>query len=185
MKLTLGTTNTYLSPVIDTQRINTIFTSNRINSVIENYSEDNRVNSIFDDPTAFQYISKEINLESPATSIKILLNGYLNSYSNIRAFYAVGSERGFVPIFTPFPGYDNLNEKSEIISLDKSSGLPDSFITPSSALGFSAQTLDYREYTFSADNLPSFKSYRIKLIGTSTNQVYVPRIRDLRVIALA
>jgi hypothetical protein len=185
MKLTLGTTNTYLSPVIDTQRISAIFTSNRINSVIENYSEDNRVNSIFDDPTAFQYISKEINLESPATSIKILLNGYLNLYSNIRAFYAVGNERGFVPIFTPFPGYDNLNNKSELISLDKSSGLPDSFITPSSALGFSAQTLDYREYTFSADNLPPFKSYRIKLIGTSTNQVYVPRIRDLRVIALA
>jgi len=33
--------------------------------------------------------------------------------------------------------------------------------------------------------LPSFKSYRIKLIMTSTNQVYVPRMKDLRVIALA
>ena len=34
-------------------------------------------------------------------------------------------------------------------------------------------------------NSPSFRSYRIKIILTSTSQVYVPRVKDLRVIALA
>lgn len=48
MRLRLDTTNTYLSPVIDTQRVSTILTSNRINSVIENYATDNRVDSIFE-----------------------------------------------------------------------------------------------------------------------------------------
>lgn len=185
MRLLLGTTNTYLSPVIDTQRISTILTSNRINKVIENYAEDNRVNSISDDPTAFQYVSKEINLENPSTSIKILLNGYVNSYCDIRAFYSISDNSGFTPIFTPFPGYNNLDSKSQIISFENSDGLPDSFVTSSISLGFDSAELDYKEYTFTADNLPSFRNYRIKIIATSTNQVYIPRIKDLRVISLA
>ena len=32
---------------------------------------------------------------------------------------------------------------------------------------------------------PSFKSYRIKLVMTSTNQTYPPKLKDLRVICLA
>ena len=44
---------------------------------------------------------------------------------------------------------------------------------------------DYREYTFTADQLPSFRTYRIKINLTSTNQSFVPRVKDLRVIALA
>lgn len=185
MRILFGTTNSYLSPVIDTQRISAILTSNRINKVIENYAEDDRVNSILDDPTAFQYISKEINLENSSTSIKIILGGYINSYCDIRAFYSIGANPGFSPIFTPFPGFNNLDEKSQIISFENSNGLPDSYVTPSTSLEFTSSGLDYKEYTFTADNLPSFRNYRVKIIATSTNQVYVPRIKDLRVIALA
>ena len=185
VRLRLDTTNTYLSPVVDTQRVSTILTSNRVNSVITNYATDNRTGSIFDDPTAFQYISKEITLETPATSIKVILNSYINSYHDIRAFYSIGENPGFEPIFTPFPGYDNLDFRSQVISLENSSGRPDSYVTPSTSLEFNSELLDFKEYNFTADNLPPFRSYRIKLVATSTNQVYVPRIKDLRVIALA
>ena len=44
---------------------------------------------------------------------------------------------------------------------------------------------DFKERTFTADDLPSFKYYRIKLVMTSTNQVYVPRVKNLKVLALA
>jgi hypothetical protein len=43
----------------------------------------------------------------------------------------------------------------------------------------------YKDYTFTADNLPSFRYYRIKLLLTSTSQVFVPKVKDLRVMALA
>jgi hypothetical protein len=185
MRLRFNTTNTYLSPVVDTQRVSTILTSNRVNSVITNYATDNRTGSIFNDPTAFQYVSKEITLETPATSVKVILNAYVNSYCDIRAFYSIGENPGFEPIFTPFPGYDNLDFRSQLISLENSSGRPDSYVTPSTSLEFNSELLDYKEYNFTADNLPPFRSYRIKLVATSTNQVYVPRIKDLRVIALA
>ena len=52
-------------------------------------------------------------------------------------------------------------------------------------LNYNWSKFDYKEMTFTIDQLPAFKSYRIKLLLTSTSQVYVPRIKDLRVIALA
>ena len=35
------------------------------------------------------------------------------------------------------------------------------------------------------EDLPQYRNYRIKIVLTSTNQVYVPRMKDLRVMALA
>ena len=43
----------------------------------------------------------------------------------------------------------------------------------------------FREYQFTVDRLPAFNSFRIKIVGTSTNQAFVPRVRNLRVLALA
>jgi hypothetical protein len=185
MRLTLGTTNTRLSPVLDTQRISTILTSNRVNSVIENYATDARVDTIDEDPSAFQYISKEISLENSASSIKIILDAHINLYSDIRAFYAISENSNFEPIFIPFPGYNNINTKGEIINFEDSNGLSDNLISKSNFIGFTSPKLDYREYTFTENELPIFRSYRIKLVLTSTNQVYVPRVQNLRVITLA
>jgi hypothetical protein len=185
MRLTLGTTNTRLSPVLDTQRISTILTSNRVNSVIENYATDSKVNLIDEDPSAFQYISKENTLENSSSSIKIILDAHINLYSDIRAFYAISENLNFDPIFTPFPGWNNLDQRGQIINFEDSNGLSNNFISPSNSIGFTSPELEYREYVFTVDQLPPFRSYRIKLIMTSTNQVYVPRVRNLRVITLS
>jgi len=184
MRLTLATTDNKVSPVIDAQRVSTILTNNRVNSVVSNYATDSRVKSITDDPTACQYITKELQLENSATSIKIVLSGHTNSDANIRAFYAVGNDPGFEPIFTPFPGYSNLNSRGEIITAQNSDGLSDSLVTASSQYGFGDNSA-FKEYTFTADTLPSFRYYRIKLLLTSTSQVFVPKVKDLRVMALA
>ena len=185
MRLILGTVDTRVSPVLDTQRISTILTSNRVNSVIENYATDARVDTIDEDPSAFQYISKEISLENSASSIKIILDAHINLYSDIRAFYAISENQNFDPIFTPFPGYINLDTRGEVINPEDNSGLSDRFVSSSNSIGFTSPELEYREYVFTSDQLPVFRSYRIKLVMTSTNQVYVPRVKNLRVITLA
>ena len=77
------------------------------------------------------------------------------------------------------------DEGDKYFDFENSDGLPDKFISSSNSIGFISQDLEYREYTFTADQLSQFRSYRIKLVMTSTNQVYVPRVRNLRVIALA
>jgi hypothetical protein len=43
----------------------------------------------------------------------------------------------------------------------------------------------FSEMQFTIDRLPTFNNFRIKIIGTSTNQAYVPNIKNLRVLALA
>ena len=184
LRLFLNTTNSRVSPVIDLERVSTILTSNRVNSVINDYSTDSRVNGIDGDPTACQYISKEISLENAADSIKIILNAHISSNNDIRAFYAVSDTQGFEPIFQPFPGHENLDSKGQVISEEDSNGESDTIVSKTIFDGFDGRLLDFKEYTFTADSLPSFRSYRIKIVMTSSSQVHVPRMKDLRVITM-
>ena len=185
MTLNLQTNNSFVSPTIDTDRIGVILTSNRVDKLITNFATDNRVDTLSDDPSAFQYVSKENTLETSATSLKIILDAHINEYTDLRAFYAISDNPGFDPVFVPFPGFKNLNERGQVISPDKSDGRSDVLIPVSNASGFTPQNIQYKEYTFSVNELPLFRSFRIKLVGTSTNQAYVPRFTSLKVIALA
>ena len=124
-------------------------------------------------------------LENPASSIKIILSAYVNEQSDIRAFYAVNKKPGQNPVFTPFPGYLNLNSRGQVIAQENNDGRSDRYVQKDSTLAFASENLSYTEYTFTAENLPSFRTYRIKLALTSTSQSFVPRVKELRVIALA
>ena len=176
LRLNFGTTDSRVSPIIDTQRISMIYTSNRVDSVISNYATDNRVNGIETDPTGFQYLSKEISLENPASSLKVIVEVYKDRDADVRGFFAISDHQNFNPIYEPFPGFNNIDERGQIIDISNSDGLSDTFVAPIE---------DFREHSFTIDELPSFKSYRIKLLLTSTNQANPPKIRNLRVIALA
>jgi hypothetical protein len=79
----------------------------------------------------------------------------------------------------------NLDIRKQVINPANNDGRSDSYVSPSTSLGFLSQNLEYKEYSFSVDQLPTFRSYRIKIVLTSTSQTYVPRLKDLRVITLA
>ena len=185
MSLRLLSGDSLLSPVIDTQRMNAILTSNRIDNVISDITVDNRVDTLLDDPSSAVYISKENTLETSATSLRIIVDAHVNRYSDIRAFYAISNSQGTEPTFIPFPGYDNLDENGRVRTSDKSSGRSDALIAKSDPTGFTPEELQYKEYTFTANELPSFKTFRIKFLMTSTNQAFVPRLTSLKVIATA
>ena len=185
MRLFLGTTNTKLTPQIELQRCSVYAISNRVNSEVTDYATDPRVNSLFNDPSACQYVSKEVTLENPASSIKIIVDAHIPTDADIRAFYAINSDPGFEPIFEPFPGYLNLDINGQVINEENNDGRPDIFIENSIKRGYSAYDTDFIERTFTIDDLPNFRSYRIKLVMTSTSQELVPQMKNLRVIALA
>ena len=185
MRVNLSTTDSKLSPLIDTQRMSVIFASNRVNAPISNYVTDNRVNSAFDDPNACQYLSKEFQLENSSTSLKIIADAYINTDADIRAFYAISNSAGTDPVYMPFPGYNNINDNGQIIDVADNDGRSDSFIFPSTNEEILTPSNEFKEYTFSINDLPSFKFYRIKFVMTSTSQSYPPRMRNLRVLALA
>ena len=185
MRLFLNTTDDRLSPVIDGQRLAVITTSNRINDVVTNYATDSRVKTIDNDPTACQYISKEVILQNSASSLKIFVDAHINVNCDIRAFYSIANKEGNPPIFTPFPGSTNIDRNGQVIALSDSNGSSDIFIPKVNSTGFNSNDLEFTEYAFTADDLPSFRAYRIKILLTGTSQVYVPRMKKLRVMALA
>jgi len=170
-----------ISPSIDLSNNSLVLISNRVNSPISNYANDPRVNTISDDPNLFTYISNLIALETPASSIKILLDGYVHNDSDIRAFYSIENSN----VFVPFPGYANIDTNGTVIDDRNSDGSSDKKMVKQDRFINSPLQSDFKEYSFTTNLNETFKQFRIKLIGTSENQAYVPIIRNLRVIALA
>lgn len=185
LELNMTSFDSRLSPVIDLDRIGGVFVTNRVNNVVTDFATDPRVATVQDDPSAFLYATKPIGLEIPATNIKLMCSAYINNFSDIRAFYALTNDPAESLIYYPFPGYDNLLESGQVVDSAKNSGRPDKLVPPTDNKGFQSAALTFKDYTFTIENLPSFKFFSVKLVGTSTNQCYPPRIRDLRAIAFA
>lgn len=185
VNLSLSSSDQRLSPVVDLDRLGMVFVSNRINQPIENYITDNRVSTLSGDPSAFVYATNAISLESPSTSIKVLVAAHVNVYNDLRAFYSIVNDPLDELIYYPFPGYSNLTLSGEIIDPSMNDGTSDKFIQKVDNLNYGNNDSIFKDYEFTIDNLPSFRYFSIKLVGSSTNQAYPPRLKDLRVIALA
>ena len=184
----LTTTDENVSPIILTDTSSIIFGTNRLNNPITDYTTSNLVNSSLPnvDPNSAIYVSNKITLNKPADSLKVLFSAYRHSSSDIRVLYSLirpGDDANVNNQFELFPGYDNLRDTTgdgfgdQVIDLAKNDGKPDTFV-PASVDN------QFLEYQFSADNLGEFIGYSIKIIMTGTNQAYVPRIKELRTIAL-
>ena len=181
--ITFSTTDKNLSPALFTDVAFSEFYSNRINNPISDYASDGSVNSILYDPHAAVYISNSISLSNPAKCLKVILSAYCHESSDFRVLYSLdrADSSEIVQSFELFPGYDNIkyinNDGYSILDPSKNSGRPDT-IVPSSLNG------EFKEYQFTADNLDLFTGYRIKIVMSGTNQAYVPKIKQLRTIAI-
>jgi hypothetical protein len=169
------------SPSIDLSNNSLVLISNRVNDPVTNYANDSRVNSITEDPNLFTYISNQISLESPASSIKILLDAYIHNDSDLRALYSIENS----DVFVPFPGYVNIDTNGTVIDERNNDGSSDIRMVKQDKFISNPAMSDFKEYSFTINLNETFKQFRVKLIGTSKNQAYVPIIRNLRVIALA
>ena len=165
--------------MIDLDRVNMITVMDRLNSKIDNYATDRRVNSLDLDPSAAVYLSKIIQIEKAADGLKVMFDAYRHATNDIRVLYRIF--RIDAPpqyqIFELFPGFENLDSQGNVIDPAKNNGKPDRRI-------LSSQTEDdYKEYEFNVKNLPQFNGFQIKIVMSGTNFAYVPKIRDLRAIA--
>ena len=185
LNLFLESSNPAISPIVDLDRVAMIFTSNRLNNPVTDYITDNRVNSLKDDPHAFVYASQPVQLENGATSLKIHLEAHINITSDIRAFYALIEDPNEELVYQPFPGYDNLLSTGQVIDPAKNSGLPDKLTAKTDVIAYTSDQVIWNDYEFSIDNLPTFRNFSIKLVGSGTNQAQPPRMKNLRVLALA
>ena len=185
MTLDLYGAHRWVSPIVDLDRVGLILTSNRINNPVDDWITDNRVNTVNDDPNSFVYVTKPITLKSGSTGIKIHMQGHINVTSDIRAFYGISDTPNEEFVYQPFPGYPNLFPTGQIIDPSKNSGLPDKALPKTDVIAYTSEQVVWKDYEFTIDDLPTFKYFSIKIVGTGTNQAQPPRVKNLRVIALA
>jgi hypothetical protein len=186
LKMTLQTGDRNLSPVVDLQGSAIVLRRNRLNNPVSDYSSDGRIKKIGFDPHAASYVSNQINLKQPSTSLKVFLTAYRDETADFRVLY-----KTFKPdsseidqSYQLFPGYDNLIDTNgdgigdSIINPTNNNGRPDVFVRPS---GID----EFLEYQYTVDNLDPFTGFIIKIVMSGTNDARPPRFKDLRVISLA
>ena len=190
--LTMRSTDPNLSPVIDFAETSVVTSRNSLNKPVTDYADDPRTNKLKNDPHSSIYVSNKIELENPATSLKVLLTAYRDESADFRVCYRLfggASEGSTTPRWVLFPGYDNMVDTDgdgvgdTIVDPSKNSGLPNQKVSPSimGADGYFEQ----REYVYDIDNLPEFSTFQIKVVFSGTNEARAPMLYDIRAIALA
>ena len=192
LALTMRSTDPNLSPVIDMAQAAVITLRQGLNKPIDDYASDPRVNQIIGDPHSSVYISNKIDLENPATALKVVLSAYRNETADFRVLYrtfSADTQGSSEPGWELFPGYTNLLDTDgdgygdQIIDPSKNNGLPNKEVRGSrrGPDGFREQL----EYRYDIDEVPEFTSFQVKIVFSGTNEAEAPFIYDLRAIALA
>ena len=186
LRLSLTTNNTKLSPIIDATRCNVITTGNRINRAVvgNQFKTDLGTKTLSDDKNNYVYVTNRIQLENPATSIKVIHDAYVHRFNDLRVFYSISNTETDDPVFTPFPGFNNIDKFGNTIDLEESTGLSDVKVEKNPVQYYNSDA-PMVEYEYTANDLPEFTYFRIKIVGTSRQSAVVPIVESLRVIAIA
>ena len=166
--LEFSTTNTKLSPVLDTQRMSAFVISNRLNNPTTGNTPDYVADTAnIGTSSAAVYLTKSITLENASTSLDVRLSQNVRSSSNVKVYFRVsGSEevRNIEDLnWTPF----------------NSDGSEDTTVTPAE------DDTTFKEYKYSASDIHDFTSFQIKIVLTGSVSSYPPIVKDMRAIALA
>ena len=117
-----------------------------------------------------KYISRRVNLENPATSIKMLIDANIPSAASFDVYYKVGSatERFETQPWSQFTNLPNYNKEDR-------RGI------------FSEIEVNITDFDDdgNAKDLPEFTSFQVKIVMRSTNGARFPSFRNLRIIAHA
>ena len=166
--ITLNTTNTKLTPVLDTQRMSAFTITNRINNPSSTNTPDFVANTASTGTsTAAVYCTKSIVLETASTSLDVRLTSNVRSSSTVKVFFRIIGSDDDTTIdkvsWTPF----------------NSDGTEDTTVTPAE------DDSTFKEYKYSVDSLKDFTTFQLKIELTGSISSYPPKIKDMRAIALA
>jgi hypothetical protein len=131
-------------------------------------------NTFSDSSSIAKYVSKEISIGNPGTSIDVRLTVNVKNIDDVQVLYRYkksSSQEAFDNI-----EWEYFNE----------TGLPDIAEFPTSENSISGiveKQSSYQELKYSVSNLPEFSSFGIKIVMRSVDPVYVPKIQDLRAVA--
>ena len=169
---TLTSSAENLSPIIDLDRKTLVAVANRLDNIDSN--SDVYPTADYVSPTEPEgdsgevvYITRKAQLKTPATSLKVFVDAVKFDSAEIQLMYKILRS-------------DDASDFDEIgWTYFNTNGNPDSNVN--SSVDFD----DFIEREYSANNLPEFISFAIKIRMQGTNCAEPPRMKDLRAIALA
>ena len=164
--LEMTTTNTKLSPVLDTQRMSAFTIQNRLNSP----TSSNTPSFVADTAntgtsSAAVYCTKPVLLENNSKALDIRLTANIRATSEVEMYFRVSTDG------------DKLDELSW--TPFNSDGSSDVSIVPAE------DDTTFKEYKYTASDINDFTSFQLKVVMKGTISSYPPVLRDLRGIALA
>jgi hypothetical protein len=165
---TLTTSNTKLSPVIDTQRISMVSIQNRVNSPTNgntpNFKDDEQPSG---SSSAAIYCTRPIVLDNPSTALEVRLTSNVRSDAEVEVYFRITSADEVRNVkdlnWTPF----------------NTAGEEDTTVPPAESND------EFKEYKYSASALTEFSAFQLKIVMKATNSAHAPRVKDLRGLALA
>jgi hypothetical protein len=118
-----------------------------------------------DGSAAAKHLTKIVTLDDDAVGLKVLITANRPNDTDFQVYYRTGT--------------------SDEVITDKSFVLQ----SPETAMPADEEIAVFREYKYLIGGqngvLPAFTKFQIKIVFRSTNSAKVPRIRDLRIIALS
>ena len=186
LKVDMVTDDKNLSPVLDVQNATFILNRNKINSPVADYTQDIRPTTLDEDPHGSIFISNKVNLQQPATSLKVFVAANVQAEADFRVYYRLfsSSSSEVSENYRLFPGHKNMLDTN-------GDGFGDQVIDPAMNDGTADALVkkngedDFSEYQFTIDGLERFDGFTIKIVMSSTNECVPIRLRDFRAIALA
>ena len=169
-QLQLASFNPNVSPVIDVGTIGVIGFANRLNNI--DSSSDVPTGTTYipstdpeGDSNAMVYVTRKVNLKTPATSLKVIADFFRPPTTELKVMYKIIKNDEDTPLDDV--GFEFFN----------TDGSPDTSIE--------ADGRNFKEYEFTANDLPEFSAFAIKIVGQGTNTSSVPLVTALRTMALA
>jgi hypothetical protein len=124
---------------------------------------------------ASKYVTKEIFINNPASSINVYLTLNVQDVENVKVFYKIkpaASQQNFDDInWEYFNGTGDSDQSNDIATSENS--ISGQFEKQSS----------YQELRYSEEDLTEFSSFAIKIVMKTDDPAYIPKIQDLRAVA--
>ncbi len=171
LNIIIKSENNNVSPVIDTDFMSCQLIAHRINSVnsasdVGGLTEYVTSTEAKGDNNLAVYITREIKLEVPSSSIRTMFAGVVESECDIIVLYKL-KPTGSTEVFDEIGWeYYNIDGKPDL------------------TLPVSSHSSEFYDRLYTADDLDEFESFAIKIVMKSTNPTKQPTIRDFRSIAL-
>ena len=169
MQLVMASTNDFLSPMIDLERVSLVNINNRVDKPIASGTGGNIVQNFLPETAATggsglaKYITRQINLDTNSQALRIMFAANRPSGAEIEVYYRSQESSSDVDFNTL--GYTLCTQDSAVATTD--------------------DTTVFRDYQYTINNInPNFTTFQIKVCLKSTQSTKVPRIKDFRVIAL-